>query len=84
MKVIYSFEVEVPDLGNRILEARGDRRIKVLAQRAGLSGGYWRQLERGRGSVTREAIAFIEDALGIKLVEDMEIVKKEGDRNEIA
>lgn len=80
MKVIYRAEVEVPELGDRVRKARGDRRVEEVSVAAGLSGGYWRQIEAERCAVTREAIAAIESALGVRLVKDMELVEKESDR----
>lgn len=64
-------EVDVPDLGNRIKQAReaSNRPVTQLAKEAGISRNYWYQLEAESvlSGVAEETLRKIEEVLGINL-----------------
>lgn len=68
MKIVYTFEIESKDLGDRVKEARGDRSVQQCAKLAGLSCGYWHKIERGEGNVSADAINEIERVLNVQLL----------------
>ncbi len=62
-------ETEVPDFGERLKKTRiGDgRSVQVLATLAGISVGYWYQLEKeDREWISEEVLRSIESVLNIK------------------
>lgn len=71
LKVRITIEVEVEGLGVRIKEAReaDPRSVGALAKLAGISRGYWYDLEAGkvRASVPLPTLRAVEAALGIDL-----------------
>lgn len=64
-------EVEVPDLGSRIKQAReaDPRSVTQLAKLAGISRNYWYQLEAESvlGGVAEETLRKVEEVLGVDL-----------------
>lgn len=77
MKVVFEYERDFPGLGQRIREARGDRRVEEVAVAAGISGGYWYDLEGDRRlRVSADVIRRIGEVLGKNLLEEKE---EEGD-----
>ena len=68
MKIVYTFEIESKDLGDRVKKARGDRSVQQCAQLAGISSGYWHKIERGEGNVSADAINEIERVLNVQLL----------------
>jgi len=68
MDVVRQVKISVPDLHERIREARENdgRSAQVLATLAGISTAYWYQLEAGKRKwVSEEVLRQIEDVLGI-------------------
>ena len=70
MEVRKYLKTDVPDLGRRIKEAREkDRRsAQVLATLAGISTGYWYQIEKEeRKWISLDVVREIEKVLGVNL-----------------
>ncbi len=71
MKVRITRDVDVPDLGARIKRARDadPRPVGELAKLAGISRGYWYDLEASnvRASVPLETIQAVASVLGMDL-----------------
>lgn len=68
MKVRKYQEIEIPDFGKRLKEARekDGRSVQLLATLAGISVGYWYQLEKeDREWISSEVLNGIESVLGI-------------------
>jgi len=62
-------ELDVPDFGERLKKARVEdgRSVQVLATLAGISVGYWYQLEKeDREWISEEVLRAIESVLNIK------------------
>jgi len=62
-------------LGARLRQLRQARRLtqEQLAERAGLSFKFLGELERGRGNPTLTTLTSISDALGVRLVDLLEL-----------
>lgn len=61
-------EIEVPNFGERLRQARIDdgRSVQVLATFAGISVGYWYQLEKeDREWISEEVLRAIETVLSV-------------------
>ena len=61
-------EIEVPNFGERLKKARieDERSVQVLATFAGISVGYWYQLEKeDREWISEEVLRSIESVLGL-------------------
>jgi len=58
-------------VGARLRQLRLARKLtqEQLAERAGLSGKFLGELERGRGNPTLTTLAALSDALGVRLVD---------------
>ena len=73
MKVRVSRDIEIEGLGERIEEARrkDSRPVEVLAKAAGISRGYWYDLEkeRIRQSLPLETLQKIEEVLNVQLLD---------------
>lgn len=68
MDVVRQIKVTIPDLSQKIKEARekDGRSVQVLATLAGISTAYWYQIEQGkRHWISEESLRGIEKALGI-------------------
>ena len=69
MKVRVSKDIEIEGLGEKIEEARrkDSRPVETLAKAAGISRGYWYDLEkeRIRQSLPLETLRQIEQVLGV-------------------
>ncbi|HEY9644251.1 MAG TPA: helix-turn-helix transcriptional regulator [Coleofasciculaceae cyanobacterium] len=79
MDVVRQIRVTIPDLSQRIKEARekDGRSVQVLATMAGISTAYWYQIEQEKRQwISEETLRGIEVALGISLNVDFG-----GDRN---
>lgn len=70
MQVVRKIVVDVPDLSQRIKEARekDGRSVQTLATIAGISTAYWYQIEKNeRTWISEEAFAGIQESLGVDL-----------------
>lgn len=68
MDVVRQVKVSMPMLGRMVLEARekDGRSAQVLATQAGISTGYWYQIEKGeRKWISEETLRGIEQALDV-------------------
>ena len=72
VQVVRTIEIDVPDLGERIKEARisaqkrGKSLTKIAAE-AGMSVQNWYRIEQERQKLPEETLLVIEKALGIDL-----------------
>lgn len=70
MDVVKQIRVTIPDLSQKIKEARekDGRSVQVLATLAGISTAYWYQIEQGKRQwISEETLRGIERALGLDL-----------------
>ncbi|MDZ8261962.1 helix-turn-helix transcriptional regulator [Nostoc sp. ChiQUE01b] len=70
MDVVRQIKVTIPDLSQKIKEARekDGRSVQVLATLAGISTAYWYQIEQDKRQwISEETLRGIEQALGIDL-----------------
>lgn len=67
VRVVRTVEVEVPELGKRIREARkGDARsVTQIAAAAGMSVQNWYRIEDEKQSLPEETLRLIEAVLGV-------------------
>ncbi|YAF98997.1 MAG: helix-turn-helix domain-containing protein (plasmid) [Nodularia sp. CChRGM 3473] len=70
MDVVRQIKVTIPDLSQKIKEARekDGRSVQVLATLAGISTAYWYQIEQDKRQwISEETLRGIEQALGMNL-----------------
>jgi transcriptional regulator with XRE-family HTH domain len=70
MDVVRQIRVTVPDLSQKIKEARekDGRSAQILATLAGISTAYWYQIEQGKRQwISEETLRGMEQALNISL-----------------
>jgi transcriptional regulator with XRE-family HTH domain len=67
VRVVRTVEVEVPELGKRIREARKEdaRSVTQIAAAAGMSVQNWYRIEDEKQSLPEETLRLIESVLGI-------------------
>ena len=73
MKINVSLDLEVEGFGKKLENARrkDSRSVEILAHEAGISRGYWYDLEKEkiRRSVPLETVRKIEQVLNVKLID---------------
>lgn len=72
MQIIKESRIDIPNLGQRIKEARlaSERPLRQLAREVGISYGFWYDLEKEQTAVRLETIRKMEQILGVTLYEE--------------